>query len=163
MLISNINCEQLILTLETKITQIEVPILKAELIYTYQCGEKQTKDIRQSLPTQIATANQPPIQVSFNDFKGMEDKLCDGIYELDIRITYQNGSVINEQKCYFNDCHTSCDVLDKFNQTQDPQPLAVYQALLTSQNCTSCNCKERCELFNFLTKSLKNESKCGCS
>ncbi len=97
---------------------------------------------------------------------------CDGVYNFELSVTYQNGETDVlykgiETKCVFVDCLTKCKVTQKYESSQNRNIIYYYFALITSNDCDNCTCTDLCSIYNEL-KLLLNDTNttsegCGCS
>ena len=101
----------------------------------------------------------------------------DGVYNIKLIFTLQNGSTIEENQCFFADCTIKCKIASLLEEKLKDYTIndfiyRYYEALRESGNCGGCNCAEMCELYeriiNYLNSPLilpKINSKdcCGCN
>jgi hypothetical protein len=100
---------------------------------------------------------------------GLEDiLLSDGVYYLLLTIIDEEGTTIQQSRCVFVNCDT-CAMLETAKQAAKGDcdsmiAIMAYQALLNSQDCTSCACVDLCLLYK-ATNLIDCEyvKPCGCN
>lgn len=91
-----------------------------------------------------------------------DDTFKDGVYQVTITATYENGSIITETRCIFVDTSIKCDVADFIAQAPTSEVGPLYVILLKTNDC-ECNCTTACEILKRIREIIGLEpTSCAC-
>lgn len=85
----------------------------------------------------------------------------DGVYNVKLIFTLEDGTTIEENQCFFADCTIKCQIASLLEEMLKDDTLNVmiyryYEALRESGNCGGCNCVEMCELYERIVDYLNS-------
>jgi hypothetical protein len=91
-------------------------------------------------------------------------KLKDGIYHIELELTFTDGSKKKESGCIFVDCTLLCKLVSFMANNPDSKAYSLYELIKFGENCSLCDCSDLCLLYNKLIKevNLKQEHDCSC-
>lgn len=104
------------------------------------------------------------IQLAPEDLNSTET-FTDGVYYFKISIVQEDGTTIEESLCRFINCASSCLMLPVYKLTDiaSIQKQLAFEALIASNNCTSCSCSDLCMLYNNTGLTTITNDNCGCN
>lgn len=96
----------------------------------------------------------------------------DGVYNFKLTVINVSNEVITESSCIFINCSSTCLMIDTYKLVGSSDLVIAnealikvlsFEALLLSNNCTSCSCASMCDLYNAtgLNPNM-NGTDCGC-
>lgn len=77
----------------------------------------------------------------------------DGIYQVKLVGTYENGTTISETLCIFADSLIGCAVAEYVSKNRESDAGWIYYLLTKTDTC-ACNCGASCELMKMLRSIL---------
>lgn len=87
----------------------------------------------------------------------------DGIYQVILTATYEDGSIITETKCIFPDTSLKCSIADFVANNPKSEIGPLYVILLKSNEC-DCNCGAACEIMKSIRTILgQTPASCNCN
>lgn len=99
---------------------------------------------------------------------GQSDSLCDGIYNLVLTTTDDEGETTKEYYCLFVNCTIKCDILDYVANNLDSNIYGLYEILtwLTTCEKPECKCSNACLIYDKIIELINedaaaNDCKCG--
>ena len=104
------------------------------------------------------------IQLSPSDLEETTT-FSDGVYYFKLEIVQEDGSMIEESLCRFVNCTSSCLMIPTYKETDliSVVKQLAFEALLASNNCTSCSCSDLCLLYNNTGLTDIDNDDCGCN
>lgn len=92
-----------------------------------------------------------------------DDLFKDGVYQMVVTATYENGSIITETRCIFADTSLKCSIAD-FLATNPKSELGPLYVVLVRSNSCECNCGAACEIMKSIRSILgQTPASCNCN
>jgi len=162
MTLSNNNCNTVTITssIITDFLANATPFTKIEFKGTYNDVSK-TVTITTAFPDCNSTNAEirncsGTIRIYPNLFNQTE-KLADGIFRVDIKAYYDDGTISTEFACIFVDCETKCKVVE----SQCLEAMMYHYVLTESYSC-NCACDKLQEIWEALETLLTKNNCNGC-
>ncbi len=92
--------------------------------------------------------------------------LKDGIYHIELELTYADGTKKKEVKCVFIDCTLLCKLVSFMANNPDSKAYQLYELIKHGEDCGQCDCSDLCMLYKKLIEEVKLKQDknidCGC-